>query len=309
MIRAENSERESTQEDVPEDNRTLWGKWNDHFWGIDYLEYVYAEERMYVPWWLLQTFRIVTLLALIGNTTYRFYYSAEEDIIGQKQLFYTSWSLYITIYTMLFVILTSFYTHHRGYDPEKPWLVNLLLHNNLFFSLSLGMQAVTTLIFWVGIMFFTDIGGHPVSAALDHSLAFFLLITDFIVVNWVFRWTYSYVFIFVSLLYIPVNASYTVTTDDPIYSSITWDGYKTAIFVPLIMLVGVLSFALLLTIARKRYQKHLEENVKIAKTMDPNVQPHDPEAQSVSRNEHHPNNNRPNEDDDSEPPAIPSERE
>lgn len=163
------------------------------------MPYIYAEERLYAPHWLIQTFRIILTLALYGNTIFRITYQIQDGDFWKSQLYFTTFSLYCTLYTETFIIITSFYTRKHGFDPRKRWLVNLQKHNNLFLSISLGAEAVTTVVYWFGIALLTGMGSRVISATIDHSLPFFILLGDLFMVGWVYRYTYFIVFITAAL--------------------------------------------------------------------------------------------------------------
>lgn len=244
-------------------------KFDRWFWG-QYKPYIYSEQRLYMNYWFIQIFRILFTLALYGNTIYRFYYNIRDGELLHSQFYFTTFGIYITLYTETAIIITSFWTRKQGYDENRRHMVNWWKHNNLMMSVALGCEAVITVVYWFGIAFVTSIGDEVVSSSLDHSLPVFILIGDFIMVGWIFRYTYYIVFFIVAFGYMPINYAYVKETNNPIYENIAWRTYKSYVYVLAILIVGIILYFILTLVSRKRYSRYVRQNVELAKEMDPN---------------------------------------
>lgn len=78
----------------------------------------------------------------------------------------------------------------------------------------------------------------------------------------------------------PINAAYTIEKDDPIYESIAWKTYKTGFYVAAIMVVGIISFTLILWFSRYRYARYLRKKVIVAKQKQGDLESEQPRVES-----------------------------
>jgi len=258
---ANNSNDANTGDDVQE--KSCWRKFTTWFWGPSYEELYYAENRVYIPYWLLQTVRIVLVLVIYGNTIYRIIYNIEDGELLHSQVYFTTFGIYITLYLMTFLVISSFYFKINGFDPNNITHARIWKHHNLVMALAIGSEIVITVVYWIGVSFFTEMSSKVVSSFFDHSIPLAVLMFDFIFVGWVFKYTYTFIFIILALLYIPINASYTLTSDDPIYENISWKTYDTGVIVGIIMFFGGLGFIMMLAVSRCRYKRYQKRNISI----------------------------------------------
>lgn len=237
------------------------GKW---FWG-DWSSYLYSEERVLVKYWIMQTSRIILTSMLYWNTVFRIIENILQGDFVRSQFFFTTFGIYATLYSETILILTSFWTKRNGYDKQKRWIVNTWKHNNLAVIVTLEINTVITVVFWLGIYLLTGPGSRGPSSYIDHSLPMSILLLEFICVGWVIRYTYFLVYLAIALLYLPVNAAYSLTIGSPLYSSIAWDSYQTAVSIVAIAVVSVVIFVLYLLISRYRYVRYLRRKTEAVK--------------------------------------------
>ena len=236
-------------------------KW---FWG-DWTSYLYSEERIWAKYWIMQTSRIILTFMLYWNTVFRIIENILQGDFVRSQFFFTTFGIYATLYSETILIITSFLTKRQGYDQHKRWIICMWKHINLAVIVTLEINTVITVVFWLGIYLLTGPGSRGPSSYIDHSLPMIILLLEFICVGWVVRYTYFLVYLAIALLYLPVNAAYSLTIGSPLYSSIAWDSYETAASIVAIAILSVVVFVLYLLISKYRYVRYLRRKTESVK--------------------------------------------
>ncbi|CAI2370142.1 unnamed protein product [Moneuplotes crassus] len=203
------------------------------YWGSNTEEYINPDERATIGFTLLMTFRTILTTLLIINTIYRFIWTGHDGVntFFRYQLYFTTWSLYVTLYTEIWIISTSLYNHKKGVDFENKKQLRILMHNHIFMILTLAMESVTTLMYWTAIYEYgKDISPKECSRILDHSLPLVVILFEFFSNGWVLYQRQT-VTILILLVYFPVNILYTVFGPRPLYSRLPWNNIESFIFV------------------------------------------------------------------------------
>ena len=246
------------------DAQTSWKRFSNWFWGENVKSYIYPDKRMCMNFWTTTTIRIILTVMLYINTIYRFAWTIDRSISTflRYQLYFTSWSLYMTLYTETWIILMSIYTYRNGINLENKNQLAIFKHNHIFFILSLGMETVTTLMYWVALYEYnTYFDLIEVSRMIDHILPYIVLIVEYISVGWVFyqKQTILYFLIFI---YFPVNIAYSVFGPRDLYDILTWDTVMSYVNLTVMLSIVFGSFAIYALISQKRFGKQEMKNIE-----------------------------------------------
>ena len=181
-------------------------------------------------------------------------YRFTDENFPKYQLYFTVWSYYFTVYSLLWLVITSMYFKKNQFDEKNKWHVRLLRHNNLAFFIILCSQVLVTLIYW-GTLFRVKEAGRTITDALDHIVPMAALLVDFILVGYVFRYTYGIAVIAYALIYMPINGIYAAFADDPLYDIMTWKSVWTFIWIMICLIIIVSAYVIFLKISTYRYKR------------------------------------------------------
>lgn len=234
---------------------TRLGEW---FWGPNLKEYINPDFRPVISYQKLQLFRIILLSLLVVNTIYRIIYTAVDGIstFGRYQLYFTTWSLYVTIYVEFWVVFTSKYNRSNPVNFETGKQLLVLKHNHIWMILALAMETVTTIIYWTSIYDYdSDFSLREASGMLDHILPMVILAFDFFCTGWVFYQRQTVV-IFFLLSYFPFNIGYSILGPRDLYDIMPWDTVMSYVFVIVILGIAFGGHALYALYSQWRYRKN-----------------------------------------------------
>ena len=248
---------DAKQNDVKAEQKTCCVKFNEWFWKDD-SDKLNPEKRKLCSYKALMITRLVFLVVLVINHIWAVVYTIIDDDFLLFHLYFTTWSYYFTIYIMLWLVFTSKYFKNNEFSENNKWHVRLLRHNNLAFFIILCSQVLVTLIYW-GALFRIREGGRTFTSALNHILPFAALLVDFILVGYVFRWTYGLALLAYVLIYMPINGIYAAIADDPLYRIMTWKSIWTFIWIMICVLILGSAYLVFIKISVCRYKKHIKK--------------------------------------------------
>ncbi|CAI2372417.1 unnamed protein product [Moneuplotes crassus] len=241
---------------------SCWNRFTSWYWGPNIKEYINPDERPVMNFKALMAFRIFLTVLLLINLFYRLGYTANDgaSTFFRYQLYFTSWSLYITIYTEIWIICVSFKNNKNGVDLEDKTQVNLLKHNHIFMILTLAMESVTTLMYWIAIYEYdSKFSVREVSGMLDHILPLIVILFEFFSNGWVLYQRQTVV-IFTLFTYFPVNISYSIFGPRDLYEMLPWDTVMSYVFVLVIFGIAFGGHAIYALYSQCRYNKGKKEN-------------------------------------------------
>ena len=100
-----------------------------------------------------------------------------------------------------------------------------------------------------------------ISIYIDHLIPLVALIIDFILVGYVFRWTYVIpLILYTVVLYMPVTYFYSENSDDDLYKILSWDSPMTLVWIIICTIIVLTGYGIFLSISIYRYKKHLRKN-------------------------------------------------
>jgi hypothetical protein len=225
------------------------------FWG-DYRNHIYPESRLYANYWFIISVRILLTLVLHIDNIYRVWYTHSEGKFNRYQFYFTTWSLYLTIYSETFIIFTSLYNKLNGFDVRKRWQRNLWKHNVAFFCVAVVCETVVPIMYWPLIYDYRGLAPEQIMRIVDHSIPTIVLIFDFFTVGWLFRPTYISFIVGLFVLYVPLNGIYTSTHTEPLYEFLTWKSVFTLYYLGLIIGICLVSFLIYWLFSSWRYYRY-----------------------------------------------------
>lgn len=228
------------------------------FWGTDERMWRYESRHLIHPIGI-SVIRALFLIIVMFNEIYRLVYMTIDDEVAFDQLYFTTWSYYMTIYTCTFNLLTGLYILKKGYFFDSRAFSYIVRHNMLVFSIAWASESLTTVIFWTGLYEPRRVTAKEFSTMFDHFGPLLVLVTDFILVGWVFKFTYILALLVLFALYVPMNAAYSRITDHPIYDILDWKSIGTLIWMVLIIIVVLLAFVIFWAISQCRYKRYVRK--------------------------------------------------
>lgn len=219
-----------------------------------------------MTFWTLNITRIILTFLLHLNNFYRLGITIKEGVFGTYQLYFTTWSLYMTLYIETFIIVSSVYTYFQTLDKESKHQRRIWMHHNIVLWIALVSETVTPLIYWTALFSYgRTINFRVFSDMVDHFLPTLILGIEFVLVGWVFKIKFIFAILLVLFVYIPVNGLYTAITDEPLYDIITWKSIGTVIWLVGLFILGLVCFLIYWAFTVYRYRRYLKKNLKDGK--------------------------------------------
>ena len=221
---------------------------------------LFAEARLLWSHQSLNITRIVFIVVLTINCMWRMIYTSIDDKFLKDQLYFTTWWYYITVYVLTCITLTSYYFKEHEFNYKNKWHVRFLRHNNLVFFIMLWCQWLVFLIYYTMLVKWES-PEISISIYIDHLIPLVALIIDFILVGYVFRWTYVIpLILYTVVLYMPVTYFYSENSDDDLYKILSWDSPMTLVWIIICTIIVLTGYGIFLSISIYRYKKHLRKN-------------------------------------------------
>ena len=117
-------------------------------------------------------------------------------------------------------------------------------------------ETLTPIVFWTGIYGYDDdFDLKEFSSILDHALPTGILLFEFFTANWLVYQRQT-IMNLLFIIYVPVNVSYAIFSDDPLYSVLPWDTIMSYVFAVIMVAIVFCFFAIYSEISKCRYKRY-----------------------------------------------------